>query len=300
VGTAARVSPFEITGFIGDRAREDAPPSLLVEVPHGATRTAHYETLRKALQGHYARDLRDFFHVNTDVGAPEVAEAIAESYVERHPERNVTVVRCLLPRTFVDCNRVIAPDAAPRASAAGEMTPGLPPYVRDAADVRLLLDLHAEYRKATTEMFDEVCGAGGQALMLHSYAPRSVDVAVDENIVASLRDAYRPEKIGTWPLRAEVDMITHAPDGTMVGSEALAARVRAGFEAEGLRVAQNEAYALHPSTLAHLFATHWPGRTLCVELRRDLLVREFTPFAEMDIDPAKADRIGQVLARAFA
>lgn len=123
---------------------------------------------------------------------------------------------------------------------------------------------------------------------------------MDERIVASLRDAYRPEKVGTWPLRAEVDLITHAPDGSPVGSETLAARVRAGFEAEGFRVAANEAYALHPSTLAHVHATRWPGRTLCVELRRDLVVREFTPFAEMAIDPAKADRIGRVLAAAFA
>jgi hypothetical protein len=34
-------------------------------------------------------------------------------------------------------------------------------------------------------------------------------------------------------------------------------------------------------------------------MRRDLLVREFTPFAEMEIDPAKADRLAAVLANAL-
>jgi len=58
-------------------------------------------------------------------------------------------------------------------------------------------------------------------------------------------------------------------------------------------------YALHPSTLAHAFASKSPGRTLCLEVRRDLLVEEFTPFAEMRADPQKLERIALTLARAL-
>jgi hypothetical protein len=35
-------------------------------------------------------------------------------------------------------------------------------------------------------------------------------------------------------------------------------------------------------------------------MRRDLLARVFTPFDEMDIDPAKADRMAAVLAGCLA
>ncbi len=86
----------------------DAPPDLLLEVPHGATRAAHFDALRADLVGAYADDLRDFFFVNTDVGAPELAQRIAERFVAADPTRTAVVVRCLVPRTFVDCNRVIA------------------------------------------------------------------------------------------------------------------------------------------------------------------------------------------------
>ncbi|MEI6129601.1 MAG: hypothetical protein WCR59_06000 [Planctomycetota bacterium] len=50
----------------------NAPPQLLIEVPHGATRTEHFTTLAGWLHGDYPADLIDFFHVNTDVGAPEL------------------------------------------------------------------------------------------------------------------------------------------------------------------------------------------------------------------------------------
>src|SRR6478752_1623726 len=85
--------------------RASGPPSLLLEVPHGATRTADFERVRQRLKGALPPGLGDFFHVNTDVGAPELAEAIARRYVADHPERAALVLRCLVPRTFIDCNR---------------------------------------------------------------------------------------------------------------------------------------------------------------------------------------------------
>jgi hypothetical protein len=279
-------------------ARAGDVPDLLLEVPHGATRAAHYDRLRGELRGPFPEDLRDFFFVNTDVGAPEVAQRTAELFVAADPGRSALVVRCLVPRTFVDCNRVIDVGAAPRASSAGEFTPGVHAWVRDPHDLALLLGRYRAYRALVEDAAERVCGSGGQMLMVHSYAPRSIDVAVDDRVVERLRDAYRPERITTWPLRSPVDLIVDTPDGVRLASPELMARVRADFAAAGYDVALNGAYALHPMTLAATIAARHPGRTLCLELRRDLLVPAFTPFVELHADPPKIERVAAALARA--
>ena len=46
-------------------------------------------------------------------------------------------------------------------------------------------------------------------------------------------------------------------------------------------------------------AARFPGRTLCFEVRRDLLVRRFTPFAEMATDPDAVDRMAAPIASAL-
>jgi hypothetical protein len=285
----------EVAVVHGTAADPSAPPALLIEIPHGATRAVHFEALRDALRGPFAPDLGDFFFVNTDVGAPEVGLRLAERVTAAAPKTIAAVIRCLLPRTFIDCNRLIdAPRAA--ASAAGEVTPGIAPYVTDASDLAWLFDRYAAYRALATRAYEAVCGGGGFGLMLHTYAPRSIDVAVDGRIVERLRAEYRPEAIGRWPLRAEVDLITRDPGGARLAADDVVDAMRAACGRAGLGCAEGEAYALHPATLGHAFASRWPGRTLCVELRRDLLVREFTPFSEMDVDPEKADRLAAALA----
>lgn len=284
----------------GGASPPSAAPDVLFEIPHGATKAEHFEALSRELKGPFPEGLRDFFFVNTDVGAPEVAQRTAELVVAADPARSAVVVRCLIPRTFIDTNRVVDPSAAPKATSAGQMTPGVATYVRDADDFRLLVSRHAAYQALVGEAYEQVCGAGGAALMVHTYAPKNVDVAVDDRIVERLREAYTPEVYPTWTLRAEVDLITNAPDGKLLASEALAARVAEGFAKAGLRVARNEAYALHPVSMGAVHAAKYPSRTLCIEMRRDLLVREFTPFAEMAIDPAKAERMAAVLASALA
>jgi hypothetical protein len=180
------------------------------------------------------------------------------------------------------------------------MTPGIANYISDPADFRLLVGRYGEYRALVERAYAEVCGAGGVALMVHSYAPKNIDVPVDERIVERLREAYTPEVYPKWTLRAEVDLITNAPDGTLLASEALVRLVTDGFKRAGVQVARNEAYTLHPTSTGAVYAARYPGRTLCIEFRRDLLAREFTPFAEMTIDPAKADRMAAVLAAALA
>jgi hypothetical protein len=274
-------------------------PGLLLEIPHGATRAEHFDALRHALVGSYPEDLRDFFFVNTDVGAPELALRIALALVAAQPTRCVAVLRCLIPRTFVDCNRVIDASTKPHGSAAGEMTPGVHAWVKDPRDFALLLARYGAYRERAEGLYERICGRGGLALMLHSYAPRSIDVPVDQNIVASLRAQYQPEKIASWPLRAEVDLISDDPDGRTLASSALVSAAQRELGAAGLQVARCGSYALHPSTLAHAFATTYPDLTLCLEVRRDLLVTEFTPFAEMQADPKKVERLALPLARAI-
>ncbi|NOT32232.1 MAG: hypothetical protein HOP15_17440 [Planctomycetes bacterium] len=275
-------------------------PELLLEVPHGATRAADFDRLRDALRGTFPADLREFFFVNTDVGAPEVALRVAERVVAADPRRCAAVIRCLLPRTFVDCNRVLDAQTAPRASAAGELTPGVHAWVRDPADLELLLARYRAYRALVESACDLVCGQGGTAVMVHTYAPRSVEVPVDERIVAHLRAAYAPERFEIWPLRAPVDLIVDTPEGTRLASDELVERVRAAFAAAGLEVALNGAYSLHPDTLAGVLARRHRGQTLCLELRRDLLVPAFTPFQEMQVDPVKVERVAVPLAAALS
>jgi len=288
----------ETTTVRGAQAR--GRPDLFLEVPHGATRAADYDALRAELVGQFPDDLRDFYFVNTDVGAPELALCVAELVVAADPTRACVVVRCLVPRTFVDCNRDIDAATVACASRPGEMTPGLHGWVRDPRDRALLLERYAAYRAHVSALYEEVCGSGGRALMVHSYAPRSVDVAVDDHVVKSLRAAYAPDRVGTWPLRASVDLIVDTPEGERLADPELVESAQREFTSAGFDVALNAAYALHPVSLAHVFARAHPQRTLCLELRRDLLVREFTPFAEMPTDPARIERVAAPLSRALS
>lgn len=297
-GLASIPGVAETVHVRGAAAPPGAPPDLLLEVPHGATRAAHFDALRRELRGTFPPGLEDFFFVNTDVGAPEVALRAAERVVAGDPRLSAVVVRSLIPRTFIDCNRVIDASTRPAASAAGEVTPGIAEYVRDPDDLRLLRTRHAAYCALAERAFDTVCGRGGTALLVHSYAPRSLDVPVDERIVERLRREYLPENIGRWPLRAEVDLITRDPSGRRVTADGFVAAVQSALARAGIGHAEGAAYALHPSTLAHGFAVRFPDRTLCVEVRRDLLVRAFTPFDEMEVVPEKADRVAAAFADA--
>ena len=113
--------------------------------------------------------------------------------------------------------------------------------------------------------------------------------------MASLHRAHAPEIYANASWRPEVDLITHTEDGLRYGPEAPAADLAAAFAAAGIAVAENSTYALHPKTQGYRFATAWPGRVLCFEVRRDLLVEAWTPFDEQRVDPAKIDRFASPL-----
>lgn len=285
----------EVQHLRGAQAKADAPADLLLEIPHGATRAHHFASLKAQLKGPFPENLIDFFFVNTDVGAPEAALALARHVIARDPARSVTLLRCQIPRTFIDCNRVIDEASRPSTSTANGMTPGVVRYVTDESDLALLFSKYRAYRACIESHFEEVCGRGGTAVMFHTYAPRSVDVPVDEKVVERLHDAYRPEVEPSWPLRPEVDLITKTPEGTVLADADLVLRVQASLTAAGVTVTDSNAYPLHPASLAHTFASRWPTQTLCLEVRRDLVVQRFTPFAEMEADAAKCARIGALL-----
>lgn len=277
--------PYVLHRTAGPEADLAAPPDLLIEVPHAAWRTAHFTAVAERLRGTLPPDLIDFFFVNTDVGAEDVALALASALVEAEPTRSALVLACRVPRTFIDCNRVL--DAAD-----GSLTPGLAPYVRDPADQALLAGLHRRYVEAADLWVDRVCGGGGIALSLHTYAPRSVPIArITDTIVEDLHRVYAPEVADTWPPRPQVDLISTDAEGRRVLADRLVEPCLHGFAALGLDVAEGGTYHLHPATQAARFAQRHPGRTLCLELRRDLLVRQWTPFAEMQIDPDAAARL---------
>ena len=307
----------EVERWTAPGADSEAPPDLLIEVPHGATRAADYHAVRRRLAGDLPDDLIDFFFVNTDVGAPECAREIAAAVVapSDHPRaadllgadalaavaaapRSVLVLRCLVPRTFVDCNRAL--QAADPDYATTGVTKAVQDYVTDPADVRLLTELHAAYHRVASSAFDWICGAGGSALTFHTYAPRSIHLErFDHGIAAALRAAYAPGIYERWPERPAVDLITEAEDGSFLAPPERVRAVKANYAAIGIAAAENASYRLHPATMGYRFSALHPGRVLCVELNRALLAAPFSPFEEMTIGRAEVARMAAPIAAAY-
>jgi hypothetical protein len=283
----------------GAAARPDDPPDLLVEVPHGADERPHYDTLLGRLRGRVPAGLEAFFWVNTDVGAWAYGRTTARLFVEQNPTKSALVVRCLLPRTFVDCNRVTSFDGGDLA--AGKLTACIPSYVEDADDRALLLSLHAEYTATARAAYARVCGHGGFALVPHTYQPRSLGIdRVDGDIVAKLHAACDDGREASWPLRPEIDLLTRDGERRELGPAGMEAAVLAAFTAAGFTPEVTRTYHLTAETLGHAWSVAYPGRVFCLEVRRDLLVDEWRPLEPKTVDDAKVARVAEVLAPAFA
>jgi predicted N-formylglutamate amidohydrolase len=275
-------------------SRAGSAIDLVIEIPHGATRTEDYAHLAGQLTSELPGGLVDFFHVNTDAGAPELGRAVAARFVAAEPGRSAAVVCSRIPRTFIDCNRSL--DASPEDYRSGKVTPGLMPWITSPEDRELLRAAYDRYVAAVAGA-EAALAADGAMLLLHTYAPRTVGVEVDLQIVESLRAAYRPEVEATWPLRPEIDVIGRALDGTDHAPAGVVAALRR--ELTGFAVADGATYPLHPSTLAWRRVMAHPGRALCLEVRRDLLADPFEPFAQMLIAAAKVDLLAAPLATAL-
>lgn len=273
----------------------DSPrPDLLIEVPHGATETRDFDALAARLVSPLPKDLVDFFHVNTDTGAPELALALAARFTAAYPDKRVAVLRCRIPRTFVDVNRRL--DASAAEYKAGGVAPGLMPWVTDAADLALCRELYDTYTDAVRGARDRLA-AGGAMLLLHTYAPRTVGVQVDLDIVQSLHHAYAPEVETQWPMRHAMDVISKDSDGVDHAPPEVVQALTAALSELGLDLGLSHTYPLHPSTMGWEHVMRLPGRAVCLEVRRDLFVRQFQPFAEARILPEKvATLAGPVMA----
>ncbi len=293
----AVVSIAEVADVVmvrGVHARPETTPALVVEVPHGADQRAHYDACRARLVGTFPHRLEDFFHVNTDEGAWELGLATARQFVGLHPEAVVRLIRCLVPRTFIDCNRVIAAD---HTAAGGGVTAGLPVYVEHPDDQAYLLSLHRAYCALVDEAMAAVVAGGGRVLVPHSYSPRTVGIAtVSHDIVEQLHRAWSPRLVETWPLRGEVDVITKDADGRRLCPDGSVERLVPALAAIGLTTEECGAYWLHPATRAAVLSARHPGHLLCLEVRRDLLMDGWTPFAQSLPNRPFIDRVGRVIA----
>jgi len=294
----------------------EGAPDWLLELPHAATRESYFDVVRQRLTGDLPGDLKDYFFVNTDAGAPEYAEQTARMIVEprAHAQvvellpravleaaerlpRHVWVIGSRLPRTFIDCNRRL--DLDPARFEDAKLNTALPEYIRDPQDRMRLSAAHETYRQRIDAAYCDVCENGGRALQLHTYAPRSIQIeSYDENIGEALRRAYEPEAYAGWPRRPDVELIFEDDDGRFLGPPGLVDRLRDAYAKIGVAAAENTTYRLHPPSVAHHFATRYPGQVMCIEISREQLADPFTPFAEMRIDPAKAERFAAPLAAA--
>ncbi len=295
------MTPADSVPDIAHVERIGAPgvePRLLIEVPHGADRRAHYDAWRRKLVGTLPPDLHCFFHVNTDVGAWQYGRRVAERVAAARADVGVLLVRCLVPRTFIDTNRV--PDA-PDALASGGMTPALAPYVEAAEDRALLIGAHRTYVDLVARAYELVCGAGGFALSPHTYGPRTLAISkIDHEIVDALRRAHEPAAIEAAPLRPELDLITRRPDGARVAPDGIVEELIARYAKIGVTATESATYKMSEATQSWRWQLGYPQQVLCLEVRRDLLVETWTPFEEQTVKETAADRFAGPLAEAIS
>jgi O-acetyl-ADP-ribose deacetylase (regulator of RNase III) len=270
-----------------ERFGGEGPVELVVEVPHGADGD-DYRRFRAALRGRLPDDLHEFFFVNTDTGAWDVGREVALRL-----GRRAIVVRCRIPRTFIDTNRVEG------AEAAAGLTAAMPPYVRDDADRAFLVEAHRAYHRIAEDALGQLA-PDGFVLLPHTYGPRTLDVpVVDDAIIANLREAHGPARLAAAPLRPEIDLITRTQDGTLHAPAAMVDALAAAYRADGWQVAENATYHLHPVTVALRTAARFPGRVLCLEFRRDRLVEEWRWNQASPVDPAAVRRAAGPLVAAI-
>ena len=269
------------------------PPKLFIELPHGAVHREEYTRFADKIPN-LPQDLIEFFFVNTDIGTPELGRAIANVLQD---SMGIIILRSKIPRTFIDCNRMLS--LSEEEYRAGKVTPAIPSYVA-ASEQTWLIECHKRYSEKAMELYDQVCGAGGFALMLHSYAPKSVGIDIIEaDIVERLHWAYEPEIYKTWPVRPEIDIIAKTKDNVFLCNQERMFQIKHLFEKEGFHVGISETYPMHPATTAYLYAQKYPSQTLCIEVRRDILMQEFIPFRELICNSTNIDLLAHCIRLDF-
>lgn len=282
----------------GPEADLSRPIELLVEVPHGADERAHYDALASRLKSPLPENLHYFFHTNTDIGAWDYGKRVARAVLSERPRARAMIIRCLVPRTFVDTNRELT---AEDELKAGGLTGAIAPYVTDPSDLSLLHSLHARYVALVDEAYHQVCGAGGIALTPHTYGPYVLPIAkIDAAIVENLIAAHSPEMLPSLKVRPEIDLLTDTKEEERLADPALTDWVSEGLRQAGFSVALNEAYRLVPGSQTYRLSRRFPQQVFCLEVRRDLLVEEYTPFFSMRVDPERSARVARPIASAIS
>jgi hypothetical protein len=277
----------------------DSDRWLFVDVPHGATRKADYDAVFAHLKGALPDQLEHFFFVNTDIGAPEGAQYLGRTLSKQGI--NVIFARCLIPRTFIDPNRVVAL-SAPGGVVKDGLTAAVPAYIKNADDLAWLGEQHARYHAEVVKTYRFICGEKkGLAVQLHSYSPRSVGIeVVDENIVEALHAAYVPEVYASWPERPVVDLISATKDGSFRTAPKLVDAVLAEYARDGIPAKENATYHLAPAAMGMVYAQQYPQQVFCVELNRGNVADPFVPFGESPISAAKIEKMASPIARVVA
>lgn len=274
---------------------------LLIDVPHGATRKSDYDAVVSKLKSPLPAQLEHFFFVNTDIGAPEGAEWLGRTLSAQGI--NVVVARCLMPRTFIDPNRVIA--QTQQGVVKDGLTAAVPGYITAKEDFEWLSAQHARYHQVVEALYLDICrGKDGLALQLHSYSPRSVGIEkVDENIVDALHAAYVPEVYATWPERPVIDVISATKDGSFRTAPRIVDAMMKAWADEGIPAKENATYHLAPAAMGYVYAAAYPSQVVCVELNRGHVADPFVPFGVSPISEAKIAKlvgpIGRVLSAAL-
>ena len=303
----------EVYQFAGPRAGEQ--PTVFIELPHGATTLAHLDRA-KARTRIYDPRYDSFFLANTDQGSPEYAhrlarwmtdpeaaatlagadDQLAQAYRRLAEHTRVLVVRALLPRTIVDVNRVWEMNEEQRKQA--RLTGVHAPFIPEE-DLPGIRQAHRHYNLTAARAYDLVCGSGGHAFNLHTYAPISVNIVEGEHIVDTLQRAYLPENVGSFPRRPAVELITAPPEAPSLAPAELVTLLKRSYAEIGIEAVENDPFPLHPLTSCHDHAQRHPGKILIMEISRDLLAEPFDPFIEMFIDPARVERMTRPIAAAW-
>lgn len=299
----------------GPEAEPGAAPTVLCELPHGATRLVDLAAAKVLTRDYPEARYDKFFLANTDQGSPEyggrfaamlcdpeglaglgLEAAVIERVRARVARMKVLMIRCLIPRTIADVNRVWEPG---RDFTSANLTGVIAPFVTDPIEVMAIRGRYDEYQALRRAAHELVCGSGGFAFNLHTYAPISVSIVPDEPIVDTLERAYRPENFPTYPRRPEAQLITATPGGEYLGDRALAAAIALEYAKIGVKAAENEPFDLHPATTCAATCAEYPGRVTVLELSRERLAEVFDPFVEMKISAAKVETMAAPLAAAF-
>jgi hypothetical protein len=181
------------------------------------------------------------------------------------------------------------------------VTPQLPHYVTDPADIATLNAYHQNYVAQAERAYAEVCGNGGYGLILHTYAPRSVQLErIDGDVVEQLTEAWLPKNRRKWTKRPDIDVITAPPEGESLAPRGLVDGLREHYASIHVEVGENQTYRLHPQTLGLHWSKLYANRVLCIEFNRQTLVKKWTPLEPLEVTPRRITKMAGPLVAAMA